>query len=77
MGQNGFIHGGASMSIVDTVGTIAVKTMPEAPSDQTSVDISTSFLGPAQEGDVLLIECTVKKLGRTFAFIHVRPVLSP
>ena len=74
---NGFIHGGASMSIVDTVGTIAVKTMPEAPSDQTSVDISTSFLGPAQEGDVLLIECTVKKLGRTFAFIHVRLVLSP
>ena len=42
-----------------------------------SVDISTSFLGPAQEGDVLFIECTVKKLGRTFAFIHVRLVLSP
>jgi acyl-coenzyme A thioesterase 13 len=67
---HGVLHGGTSMAIVDTIGTMALWTIDKE-ADQVSTDISTSFCGTAEQGDMLTIKAAVKKKGRRMLFIDV------
>ena len=64
------LHGGMSMTIIDSLGTTALLTLrPGAKS--VSVSLNTSFTAPAREGDTLSVASKVVKLGRKLVFIHV------
>jgi 1,4-dihydroxy-2-naphthoyl-CoA hydrolase len=52
------LHGGAIMSLGDTVGAIA--TMPNLPEGggTTTIESKTNFVGPAPSGAIVVAECT-------------------
>ena len=62
---NGFLHAGSVVTLADTCcGYGTVCALPEGADGFTTIDLSTNFLGTAQEGDV---ECIARPLhqGRT------------
>lgn len=66
----GSLHGGATATIVDVVGTIALLTEdPTRPG--VSVDINVSYVAPAKAGDTVVCEGRVLKSGRRLGFTEV------
>ena len=51
----GTLHGGATATLVDIVGTMALLTVNEA-APGVSVELSTSYLSAAKEGDTVVAE---------------------
>jgi 1,4-dihydroxy-2-naphthoyl-CoA hydrolase len=52
------LHGGAIMSLGDTVGAIATMlNLPEG-GGTTTIESKTNFLGPAPSGTTVVAECT-------------------
>ena len=68
MAQN--LHGGMSMTIIDSLGTTALYTLRPG-ANSVSVSLSTTFTSPAREGDTLSVTSKVVKHGRKMVFIHV------
>jgi acyl-coenzyme A thioesterase 13 len=66
----GTLHGGATATLVDIVGTMALLTQnPNAPG--VSVELSTSYLSAVKEGDVVVAEGKVTKSGSKLGFTQV------
>ena len=65
----GSIHGGFSATLIDNTSTYALLTLTDSRS--ASVDLNVTFLGPAKEGDVVRIEASTLKVGRTLAYLTV------
>lgn len=69
---NGVVHGSVLTSLMDEVmgGVIAsvrgIETMRAAP--HATVEMNASFLAAAREGDEIIVEGGVLKLGRSIAF---------
>ena len=62
---NGFLHAGSVVTLADTCcGYGTLRALPQGADGFTTIDLSTNFLGTAQDGEV---ECTAKPLhqGRT------------
>ena len=64
------LHGGMSMTIIDSLGTTALYTLRPG-ANSVSVSLNTTFTSPAREGDTLSVASKVVKLGRKLVFIHV------
>lgn len=64
------LHGGATTTLVDVVGTMAILTLdPARPG--VSIELSTSFLRPAPLGKTVHITGKVTKMGKQIAFVDV------
>ena len=61
----GGLHGGATMSIADTLGAMgAFRNLPEGAKGTTTLESKTNFLGPAKFGDTVIAVCTPIHVGR-------------
>ena len=61
----GGLHGGATMSLADTLGAIgAFRNLPEGANGTTTIESKTNFLGPAKSGDTVIAVCTPVHVGR-------------
>jgi acyl-coenzyme A thioesterase PaaI-like protein len=67
----GTIHGAVSATIVDWSGGLAISTHGLEKSG-ASVDIHVTYIGTAQLGDLIEIEATANKVGRSMAFTTIR-----
>jgi acyl-coenzyme A thioesterase 13 len=67
----GMLHGGASATLVDVVGTLAIMSSDRDHRPGVSTDLNISWLAPAPGGSAILVEAAVLKSGRTLAFVHV------
>ena len=66
---NGKLHGGASATLVDVAGTLAIMTADRDGRAGVSTDLNVSHLAPGE--GVVIIEATVAKSGRTLSFVTV------
>ena len=59
------MHGGAIMSVADTMGAIgAYLNLPDGAKATTTIESKTNFLGPAKEGTHVTAETTPVHVGR-------------
>ncbi|OQR67125.1 acyl-coenzyme A thioesterase 13-like [Tropilaelaps mercedesae] len=65
----GTLHGGLSATLVDSVSTFALLTQRNVRS--ASIDLSVSFIGPANEGDIITIDASTVKIGQRLAYLAV------
>jgi len=66
---NGKLHGGASATLVDVAGTLAIMTADREGRAGVSTDLNVSYLAPG-EGAVV-VDARVLKSGRSLAFVAV------
>lgn len=60
----GGLHGGACMSIADTLGALgAFRNLPEGAAGTTTLESKTNFIGPARAGETVLAVCTPLHVG--------------
>ncbi|KAK7046518.1 4HBT domain-containing protein [Favolaschia claudopus] len=64
------LHGSISSTLVDLVGGLVIASTGSKTG--LSTDIHVSFVGSAGEGDTLLIQGFVERVGGTLAFTRVR-----
>ncbi|ESR39650.1 4HBT domain-containing protein [Citrus sinensis] len=65
-----FMHGGATATLVDLVGSAAIFTVG-APSVGVSVEINVSYLDAAFGGEEIEIEAKVLRVGKAVAVVSV------
>ena len=59
------MHGGAIMSVADTMGAIGASlNLPDGAAGTTTIESKTNFLGAAKEGSLLSGETTPVHVGR-------------
>jgi 1,4-dihydroxy-2-naphthoyl-CoA hydrolase len=59
------LHGGAIMSLADTLGAFgAMHVLPEGGKGTTTLESKTNFLGSAKVGETVLAHCTPVHVGR-------------
>lgn len=70
----GAIHGGAIVSLCDTVFYIALASIYGRDQDTTTVALQCNFLAPAKPPHDLVAEATVLRAGRRICYgeVHVR-----
>ncbi len=66
----GTLHGGATATIIDVVGTLAILCRDPLRAG-VSVDLNASYLSPAKVGDTITITGRLLKLGGKLAFAEV------
>ena len=64
------LHGGATATLVDVVGTLAILSV-DAARPGVSVDMSQTFLSPARVGASLHVEGRCLRAGKRLAFTEV------
>ena len=65
------IHGGVTATLVDWAGGLAIATHGLEKTG-TSVDIHVNYISTAHVGDLIEVEGTANKVGRTMAFTSVK-----
>ncbi len=61
----GTLHGGALISIADTLGAVgAFANLPNGANGTTTLESKTNFLGPAKSGETVIATCTPIHIGR-------------
>uniref|UniRef100_A0A7N0VIL4 Thioesterase domain-containing protein n=1 Tax=Kalanchoe fedtschenkoi TaxID=63787 RepID=A0A7N0VIL4_KALFE len=70
LNAGGFLHGGATATLVDLVGSAAIFTAG-ATVTGVSVEISVSYLDAAFEGEELEIESRVLRVGKAVGVVSV------
>ncbi len=68
---SGNLHGGAIATLVDDVGTLAIISADKQNRPGVTTDLNVSYFAPGRAGDVILIEATALKSGRTLAYVSV------
>lgn len=75
--RGGFLHGGFTCTLVDQMSTMALFTYGTGEGESgtitagVSVDISVSYMAPANLGDTVLVEATTLKRGKNMAYLNV------
>ncbi|XP_015909373.1 uncharacterized protein [Parasteatoda tepidariorum] len=67
--RNGLLHGGMTSTLVDAVSTMALFSKIERYG--VSIEMSVSYIRPANIGDELFIEGKILKVGKNLAFLTV------
>lgn len=70
------LHGGAIMSLADTLGAVATFLNLPAGSGTTTLESKTNFLGAAPAGSSVVAECTPVHVGRSTMVWQTRVTLS-
>lgn len=61
----GGLHGGAAMSLADTLGAMgAWRNLPEGASGTTTLESKTNFIGVAKSGETVIGEATALHIGK-------------
>ena len=61
----GGLHGGAAMSLADTLGAMgASMNLPEGAKGTTTLESKTNFIGVAKAGETVVAVCTPIHIGR-------------
>jgi 1,4-dihydroxy-2-naphthoyl-CoA hydrolase len=69
----GGLHGGACISIADTLGAMAAfRNLPEGANGTTTLESKTNFIGPARAGETVLAVCTPLHVGRRTSIWQTR-----
>ncbi|CAG8513949.1 4875_t:CDS:2 [Paraglomus occultum] len=66
----GGLHGGVTSTIVDLGGSLAIASKGLFATG-VSTDLNVTFVNSAKQGDVLLMEASCVKLGKTLAFTEI------
>eukprot|EP00271_Cylindrocystis_brebissonii_P006697 TRINITY_DN19475_c0_g1_i1.p1 TRINITY_DN19475_c0_g1~~TRINITY_DN19475_c0_g1_i1.p1 ORF type:complete len:172 (-),score=26.57 TRINITY_DN19475_c0_g1_i1:821-1336(-) len=66
----GTLHGGATSTLIDTVSSAALMTIIGLEGSGVSTDLNVTFISAARLGDIVEVEGTVLKAGRTLAFLE-------
>ncbi|XP_050369490.1 uncharacterized protein LOC126787647 [Argentina anserina] len=66
----GFLHGGATATLVDLIGSAAIFTVG-APTVGVSVEINISYLDSAYAGEEIEIEAKTLRVGKAVAVVSV------
>ncbi|CAG8580141.1 6572_t:CDS:2 [Cetraspora pellucida] len=64
------LHGGVIASLVDVCGSLAIASKGMHHTG-VSTDLNVSYVGSAENGDILLMNAECVKLGKTLAFTTV------
>ncbi|MEL7451563.1 MAG: PaaI family thioesterase [Pseudomonadota bacterium] len=65
MAWNGFLHAGSVVTLADTcAGYGTIRSLPDGASGFTTINLTSSFLGTAREGDVVCVATPIHQ-GRT------------
>lgn len=67
----GTLHGGLIATLVDIITSLAVFAHPRQ-GKGVSVNLNVSYLKPAKLGDLIVIEGTTDKAGRTLAYLSCK-----
>ncbi|MCJ1252176.1 hypothetical protein MMC30_009415 [Trapelia coarctata] len=70
LNSKGTLHGTVSACLVDWAGGMAIASTGREKTG-VSTDLHTSFVGTAGEGDVLVVEGRVSRVGGTMAYTSV------
>jgi 1,4-dihydroxy-2-naphthoyl-CoA hydrolase len=71
--SNGIMHGGAIMSLADSLGAIgAVLTLPEGANGTTTIESKTNFLAAANQGSTVTAETVPISTGRRISVWQTR-----
>jgi len=69
----GGLHGGACISIADTLGAMgAFRNLPEGVNGTTTLESKTNFIGPARAGETVVAVCTPLHVGRRTSIWQTR-----
>lgn len=69
----GGLHGGAAMSLADTLGAMgASMNLPEGASGTTTLESKTNFIGAAKSGEAVIAVCTPVHVGRRTSIWQTR-----
>jgi len=63
----GTLHGGCTATLIDTLTTSSLFTTAHG-STGVSIDLSVSYLLPAQVGETVILDARVVKMGKNLAF---------
>ena len=66
----GTLHGGATCTIIDVAGTLALLSLDTA-RPGVSVELNSSFVAAAKAGEKIRIVASVLKTGKRLGFTHV------
>lgn len=66
----GTLHGGVIAMLVDVIGTAAILTVADPPGG-VSIDINISYISSSRVGEMVEVEATVLKVGRTISVVEV------
>ena len=69
--SRGTIHGAVSATLVDWSGGLAIATHGMERTG-ASIDIHITYIGTAAIGDIIQVEATANKVGRSIAFTSIR-----
>lgn len=69
----GTLHGGAAMSLADTLGAMgASMNLPEGANGTTTLESKTNFIGPAKATETVIAVCTPVHVGRRTSIWQTR-----
>jgi len=69
----GGLHGGAAMSLADTLGAMgASMNLPEGANGTTTLESKTNFIGAAKSGEAVIAVCTPVHVGRRTSIWQTR-----
>lgn len=69
----GTLHGGAAMSLADTLGAMgASMNLPEGANGTTTLESKTNFIGPANSAETVIAVCTPVHVGRRTSIWQTR-----
>lgn len=69
----GTLHGGAAMSLADTLGAMgASMNLPEGANGTTTLESKTNFIGSAKIGESVVAVCTPVHVGRRTSIWQTR-----
>jgi acyl-coenzyme A thioesterase 13 len=68
---SGFLHGGATASLVDHAGTLAIITADREARPGVTTDLNVTYLAPAPGGSTVVADAVALKVGKTLAFVSV------
>jgi acyl-coenzyme A thioesterase 13 len=68
---SGNLHGGATASLVDHVGTLAIITADQEARPGVTTDLNVTYFAPAPAGSTVIADAQVLKCGKTMAYVTV------
>lgn len=67
----GSLHGGATATLIDDIGTLAIVTTDPERRPGVTTDLNVSYFAPGRSGEAILVEAQVLKAGRTLSTVAV------